>query len=311
MKKIKIGILTILLLLGFLIPYVYSTISGNFAVSMIDPTNALKFYTMLGDTTNGLWVNVKAGVITSITNPVTVIQPTANLLNMTAVQPTANLLNMTSVQPTASLLNATIVGTRTHNNAVPGATNVGALIGLANAALPTYVEGNEVLASIDLLGNMRTQDISIEQQRIYVGKHFRTPDLQAIASGATYTYLIVAPNTTTRIHLGYHIQTDQRFTSYLYETPTYGFIGTAMSEFNNDRNSATTSTVAIYSAPSITTLGTNISIDLVGSSGSVGNEISSSQEIILKQNTPYLMLLTNTAAGSGTFTIDFQWYETP
>lgn len=55
---------------------------------------------------------------------------------------------------TAFSVNAS--GTKTNNNAAPGATNVGALTGLANAAVPTWTEGNEVLASMDLSGNQRT-----------------------------------------------------------------------------------------------------------------------------------------------------------
>lgn len=63
------------------------------------------------DTTNGLWVNVKAAV--------------------------------------------GLTGTKTHNTAVPGATNLGVLFGLANATAPTYTEGNQVLASTDLHGSTR------------------------------------------------------------------------------------------------------------------------------------------------------------
>lgn len=49
----------------------------------------------------------------------------------------------------------TAIGNKTHNNAVPGATNIGALIGLANAAQPTYTETDQVLASFNLRGSMR------------------------------------------------------------------------------------------------------------------------------------------------------------
>jgi type II secretory pathway component PulC len=59
MKKIKITALILIIILGFFIPYVYSTISGNYAVSFVDPTNPLKYYTMVGDLTSGLWVNIK------------------------------------------------------------------------------------------------------------------------------------------------------------------------------------------------------------------------------------------------------------
>lgn len=51
----------------------------------------------------------------------------------------------------------TVAGAKTNNAAAPGATNVGALIALANAAAPTWVEGNVVLASVDLAGTVRTE----------------------------------------------------------------------------------------------------------------------------------------------------------
>lgn len=48
-----------------------------------------------------------------------------------------------------------IVGTKTNNNAAPGATNVGVLPCLANAAAPTDTEGDQVTCSVDLAGNLR------------------------------------------------------------------------------------------------------------------------------------------------------------
>lgn len=63
-----------------------------------------------------------------------------------------------TVQPgnTANTTAWLMAGGKTNNNAVPGATNIGALVGIANAAAPTYVEGDQVLVSTDLLGNLRT-----------------------------------------------------------------------------------------------------------------------------------------------------------
>lgn len=48
-----------------------------------------------------------------------------------------------------------VAGGKTNNSAAPGATNVGALVGVANVAAPTYIEGNQVLSSLDLAGNTR------------------------------------------------------------------------------------------------------------------------------------------------------------
>lgn len=48
-----------------------------------------------------------------------------------------------------------VLGNKSHNSAVPTNDNVGALVGLANAVAPTYSEGDQVLLSADLSGNLR------------------------------------------------------------------------------------------------------------------------------------------------------------
>jgi hypothetical protein len=48
-----------------------------------------------------------------------------------------------------------VQGGKTNNNAAPGATNVGTLPAVANAAAPTWTEGNQVGLSVDLSGNQR------------------------------------------------------------------------------------------------------------------------------------------------------------
>lgn len=50
----------------------------------------------------------------------------------------------------------TTVGGKTNNNAAPGANNMGALTVLANASVPSWTEGNEVLLSTLLNGSLRT-----------------------------------------------------------------------------------------------------------------------------------------------------------
>ena len=50
---------------------------------------------------------------------------------------------------------ATVIGTLTHNNAAPAATEIGVLPALANVAAPTFTEGKQVLLSTDLAGNLR------------------------------------------------------------------------------------------------------------------------------------------------------------
>jgi len=56
----------------------------------------------------------------------------------------------------------TVVGNKTNNNAAPGATNLGVLPAIANAAAPVWTEGDQVLLSEDLSGNLRVKDIAAE-----------------------------------------------------------------------------------------------------------------------------------------------------
>lgn len=51
---------------------------------------------------------------------------------------------------------ATVIGTLTNNNAAPGTTNIGSLTAIANTAAPTWIEGDQVLLSVDLKGYNRT-----------------------------------------------------------------------------------------------------------------------------------------------------------
>lgn len=60
-----------------------------------------------------------------------------------------------TVQGIASMTPLIGTGNKTNNNAAPGATNLGVLPCLANASAPTWTEGDQVLASCDLSGNLR------------------------------------------------------------------------------------------------------------------------------------------------------------
>ena len=54
-----------------------------------------------------------------------------------------------------------VVGTLTHNAAVPAANNIGALVAVASSAAPTYNAGDQVLLSTDLAGNLRVSVASV------------------------------------------------------------------------------------------------------------------------------------------------------
>lgn len=73
---------------------------------------------------------------------------------LTAAQITA-LTPPSTVSVTQNTSPWIVAGALTHNNAAPSTKNIGALVALANAAAPTFTEGDQVLLSTDLTGALR------------------------------------------------------------------------------------------------------------------------------------------------------------
>lgn len=51
--------------------------------------------------------------------------------------------------------NSVVIGSKTNNSSAPTADNIGALVGIATTASPTYTTGNLVALSLDTSGNLR------------------------------------------------------------------------------------------------------------------------------------------------------------
>lgn len=119
----------------------------------------------------------------------------------------------TVAQATAANLNATVVGTKTNNNAAPGANNFGVLPALANAAVQTWTEGDQVALSVDLAGNLRSiekKDIGRNQTNYFMALQIVSTATDALMSltgyksgaavGATTTPAVVTTGKTYRIN---------------------------------------------------------------------------------------------------------------
>lgn len=60
-------------------------------------------------------------------------------------------------QPVSIAAVVAIAGQKTPNAGIPGATNLGTLPAIANAAAPAFTDGNQVGLSVDLVGNLRVR----------------------------------------------------------------------------------------------------------------------------------------------------------
>jgi hypothetical protein len=74
----------------------------------------------------------------------------------TATDPSA-VIQISPNQP-ALTTPLNVQGGKTNNNSAPGATNLGTLPAIANAAPPSFTEGNQAGLSIDLSGNLRVNN---------------------------------------------------------------------------------------------------------------------------------------------------------
>lgn len=143
------------------------------------------------------------------------------------------------------------------------------------------------------------------------GSAFFYMDSVELGSGGVQDYLITTPNTTKWGHLTFQGSGSAITQIDLYEgadrTGT-----TPQTVFNANRNSATAADLTVHKGQSGgSTDGTRIWTRKSGSSSSqsrTGNEAKHEQEIILKQNTKYLLRITSSTASNLT-NLMLDWYE--
>lgn len=168
-----------------------------------------------------------------------------------------------------------------------------------------------VTKSLDGVSNAITV-IDYAHHEIHSGSHFKAGYQDITMSTNDIIYLcFTTPDTTTWMHWVLTAQTTGAATIELYEAPTLSAEGTAVTPLNRNRNSAKVSAMVVKHTPTVTSPGTKISEKWVGSVGfkeTTGGESRGGSELILKQNTQYLIKLT---ANADTIkcAIGGDWYE--
>jgi hypothetical protein len=154
------------------------------------------------------------------------------------------------------------------------------------------------------------QTIDYAHHEIHGGSHFYVADYTDLGSGSTYNIVIATPNTTKWAHLVFEFNHELETTIVITEGISTDADGTAITEVNNDRNSATTATTVFTHTPTNPTGGTVIWQQRLGSGRKEGGGSRNDNEIILKQNTKYLVAFTNNSGSASSLTNWwFEWYE--
>jgi hypothetical protein len=165
--------------------------------------------------------------------------------------------------------------------------------------------------SIDLTTGATTT-IDYPHVEIHKGDHYfikRWYDVTG--AGTNLDFQLVTPDVVTWGHITTVVTTEAEFTVTVYEAPTITADGTPIPVYNRNRNSTNTSIMLAYGAPTVGATGTTDIWSLKTGSGagiSTG-ERRSDNEIMLKQNTRYLLRINKAATGTDWVDLEMTWYE--
>lgn len=130
-----------------------------------------------------------------------------------------------------------------------------------------------------------------------------------LPSSESRQFVFIAPNTTKRIHLVWEIDVESESSITLTEEIATDADGTSITSFNRDRNSANTTDLVLTHTPINPTGGIVLVSKRKGEGRKIGGISRDAFEIILKQNTKYLIDITNLSTGNSLTNWLFNWYE--
>jgi hypothetical protein len=155
------------------------------------------------------------------------------------------------------------------------------------------------------------ETIEYEHHEIHAGSHFFYTDKVELNSAATQDYMLTTPNTTKWIHMIFALTGSAITQVDLYEAGDRNGT-TPQTIYNSNRNSLTAATLAIHKGTSGgTTDGTLIwSMKSGSASGNSRTPLIAERnhEIILKQNTKYILRITS-GTNNNLTNCQLQWYE--
>lgn len=154
--------------------------------------------------------------------------------------------------------------------------------------------------------------VDYAHHEIHSGSHYKAGRQDTtLATSDTIELLFTTSDTTKWAHWVLTSQSTGECVVELYEDTVTSADGTAITPTNRNRNSANTATVVVTHTPTITSDGTKLVEKWLGSTGfkeDTGGETRGNSELVLKQNTKYLLRLT--AVGDGIKgAVGGDWYE--
>jgi hypothetical protein len=157
--------------------------------------------------------------------------------------------------------------------------------------------------------------IDVDHHEVHCGDSYMATRAVDLGNGAADTLIMVVPNETGTprklYHLVANVDTELEAQFDIYEGSTTAADGTGVTWYNRDRNSINTTSLALTHTPTTPTGGTLIFTEHWGSGRTAGGESRGQQEIILKNNTKYRLVITNSTANNNYISWKLQHYIHP
>jgi hypothetical protein len=151
------------------------------------------------------------------------------------------------------------------------------------------------------------QTVDYEHHKIHSGSHFFVEGYMSFSNGQVVDFTFITPNTTEWTHMTFKIEGTAALSVEIHEGATVDAAGSAVTAYNNNRNSAHATTLTIRTGDTFTDEGTMIAASYAGANKTIG-VVGRSREIILDQNSTYIFRITNETSANLISWLA-EWYE--
>ena len=168
--------------------------------------------------------------------------------------------------------------------------------------------------------------IPAEHHEIHCADSYEASLVEVLGNGDTLDVLIIVPNeglTETepglqqdkkQYHFKGNVESELDSTVEFFEGVAVTDNGTQVDVFNRNRNASPAiynDFLGVYTAPTVTSTGTRLLVKRIGSGKKVGGSETRADELILKDNTIYLLRVTNNITTDNYVDIGIDYYVHP
>ena len=180
-----------------------------------------------------------------------------------------------------------------------------------NNSVGTIIHGVEKISDNDGIDASTNSLLTIEyaHHEIHAGTHFFIKNYYTLGNSEELEFLAVPSDTLAWSHMFTSFNFELEGMVYIYENTTTSNDGTPITSQNRNRNSNNTAKLIVYAIPTVTIDGNLVAAYSVGAGKKSGGESRANNELILKQNTKYLIKIVNGVTTANNVDYLADWYE--